>query len=206
MTKNDNSLLDITRKSLNNAQIDLCFIQFKEAVKEFAKLPQVELVDKDDDNNRIKLIFKSISNSGSINAPSLSIAVTESCQNMETVKAIVAHAENCGMCRGGSNVTFNNKNVSKFEIVLANMQKIFEENYERARKEDIASIAFDKLVIEANKILNVREENKPKRYRELVCNVNGTLYADGYNKNFNLNLENLSIEQIRKLSQVIQSL
>ncbi|WP_428323616.1 hypothetical protein [Nitrosopumilus sp.] len=206
MTKQDNSLLERTRKSLNNDQIDSCFVQFKEAVQEFVELPQVELVDRDEENNRIKLIFVPISKSNAINAPSLSISVTESCQNMEQVKAINAHAENCGMCRGGSNITFNNKNVGKFEIALANMQKIFEENYARAMKEDAEAQDFDKLVEEAFKILNVREEDAPRRRKELIGNVEGDLYADEYDKNFNINLHNLNIEQIRELSKVIPNL
>lgn len=204
MTKN-NSLLDVERRTLNNEQITSCFTQFKEAMKEFKVLPQVELVEKSEDNS-IVLKFVPISNSNAINPPSLGLELRESCSNMENVKAIFAHAKNCGMCHGGSNVTFNNKNVNKFEVVLVNMEKIFQENYERAIQEDKEQIAFSKLAEEAHEMLQVHSENGKKYVEDMLGKVKGSLHVDEYSKDFNVSLDGLNIDQIRSLSRVITNL
>lgn len=206
-SKSKNSLLDITRKSLNNEQINSCFDQFKEATKAFIVLPQVELVDQFDEKKRVELKFTDLSDSGTVNCPRVVLEVTESCQNMETVKVVHAQAIDCGMCRGGSNVTFNNKNVNKFDIVLANIQELFQKNYEMAMKEDKIQLDFNKVIEEAKDVLSHHLGDNDDRYSdEYFGNVKGDFRENRDDKTFNIDFDGLNIEQIRKLGTVIPNL
>lgn len=207
MQKSNNSLLDITRKSLTDEQIKDCFVRFKEAVKDFTKLPQVELVDKFGTENRITLKFISLSNSHTVNSPSIVLQVTESCQNMETVKSVLAEAHNCGMCRNGSKATFNNKNVHQFEKVLENIQSLFETNYEESIKEDKVQVDFNKVIEEAKTMLAYHVVKKSQyQSDEYLGKIRGELEETRDDKTFRIKLEGLNIDQIRELSKVITNL
>lgn len=207
MTKSKDSLLDITRKSLTDEQIKDCFARFKEAVKEFTKLPQVELVDKFDTDKCVTLKFADLSGSYTVKNPSITLQVTEACSNMETVKSVLAEAHNCGMCRSGSKATFNNKNVHLFEKVLSNIQDLFETNYNIAIAEDKEQEKFNAVIKEAETMLAFHIV-KTSQYnsQEFFGRIVGQVDAQREKKTFDLELKGLNIEQIRELSKVITNL
>lgn len=207
MTKSKDSLLDITRKSLTDEQIEDCFARFKEAVKEFTKLPQVELVDKNGDKKYTILKFANLSNSYTVNSPSITLEVIESCSNMETVKSVLAQANNCGMCRGGSKATFNNKNLHLFEKVLLNIQDLFETNYNIAIEEDRIQVKFNSVIKEAEILLALKTVKKTEYHSDdYLGRFIGEINAQREPKTFRLNLEGLTIDDIRELSKVITNL
>ena len=207
MTNKDNSLLVGTTLSLTDDQIDTSFKRFKEAIKDLASKPQVEL--KDDENRPfVRLEFISISKSYVVNSPSISIEMSERCKNMETVKTITAHAQNCGMCRGGSSITFNAKNYGNFEQILRNMVKLFTENYDESIKIDREQVDFAKEVhFVQMQFQSHTEENPKKKYSDnYLGTIVGEIHEDQHDKTYKIVLEDLSYDQIMKLVTTVPNL
>lgn len=209
MTKGNSLLVGITL-SLTEEQINSCFQQFKEASKELMKkgfgMPQVEFEEKEE-SAYMRLIFKPISDSYMVNAPSINIQLNESCKNMETVKAVKAEAHNCGMCRGGSSVSFNAKNYGKFEQVLTNMMNLFSKNYEETIKEDKIQVEFATNVqIVRTNFKTHEEENKRKNMVDYLGSVRGEIRIDEQEKTYGLEIGNLSFDQIMKLQTIVPNL
>ena len=206
--KNKNSLLDMTRKSLNDEQITDCFARFKEAVSDFTGLPQVELIDKVTSDKHLKLQFISLSEA--VDTPSIVIHATESCRNMETVKSIQVDAHNCGTCKGGSTATFTNKNIDKFDQVLLNIEELFGKNYKEAMVKDIAEVEFNEVIDEVKTMLAYIEytvKNKDSwSHHHKMNNVWAKLDDNREDRTFDIKLQDLNIEQVRELAKVITSL
>jgi len=206
--KSKNSLLDITRKSLNDEQITDCFARFKEAVSNFTGLPQVELIDKIASDKHLKLQFISLSEA--VDTPTIVIHATESCRNMETVKSIQVDAHSCGTCKGGSTATFTNKNINKFDEVLSNIQELFDKNYKEAMVKDKKEVEFNKVIDNVKTMLAYVETKDKKKdnwkYHHKMNNVWAKLEEDREDKTFDIKLMGLSIEQVRELAKVITSL
>lgn len=63
-----------------------------------------------------------------VSGPNITTHVTEACRNMKTVKSTSVGTINYETCSGGSNATFNNKNINKFDQVLVNIQELFDKD------------------------------------------------------------------------------
>lgn len=216
MTKDKNSLFDITSKTLDESQIASVITRFKEAVEEFTKLPQVELLDKSKDFKRLELRFVSLSGANNFEIPSIVLSEREICRNMETVRFIEIEAVNCGTCRGGSHAKFDNKNIRKLDQVLVNIQSLFEKNYNTALENDEEQVQFNEVIEEVRSLLSYSEAEEEKQRRhgtgtytttvKRIGSIEGNLYENRDKKDFRVELKHLTLDQIRELSKVIPNL
>lgn len=217
MKKSKDSLFDITSKTLDESQIADVVARFKEAVKVFIEMPQVELVDESKDFKHLKLRFVSLSDAGNFHIPSIVLSERETCKNMETVRFIEIDAHNCGTCQGGSHAKFDNKNIQKLDQVLENIQALFEKNYTEAINNDFKEVEFNKVIENAKKLVsyNVQDVEKKRSYKPyekyttsttMFGSIQGNFYENRERQDFRIELKHLSLQQLEKLSQVIPNL
>lgn len=214
--KSEDSLFDITSKTLSESQISNVITRFKKVCERFTKLPQVELVDKSKDYKHLILRFISLSDAGNFNIPSIHITELELCKNMETVKSINLDAYNCGTCRGGSHANFNNKNIQKLDQVLVNIETLFEKNYQEAMKRDAEEVEFNKVIEKAKNLVNynIKDVTRKSNYNDemitvsktYIGNILGDLYENRDKRDFRIEFEHISIQQLEILSKVISNL
>lgn len=183
-----------------------CYKQFLENFKDVLKLPQVKMTKQ---QNEIYIYFESLSKSYVVNSPSVQITDNEVCAGFEKYRTVTITAHNCGLCKGTKSVTFDSRTIHKFMLSLGIVLELFKDNYNKA-------IEIDKDQLEWQQIVNFTKEaigynKRPKKEESTymvhyLYNIDGTIDSDDMNKNFDIELNDLSAKQVEQIGKVLKNL
>jgi hypothetical protein len=198
-----NNLFDFGEKSLTMEQATQCSAKFREVFEPLLADANVKIEERD---GRITVKYHSIAKSSQVPKPFTFLQIIQACAGIENMIAVELGIGDVSECRSNSIAKFNQPNIGKFNKILDNAFNLFSSRLKAAHTVDIEQQEWDVEVEAVRKAVNhhKKTDDTSSYPHEYLGNIRGELHDDDADKNFRIELFDLTPQQVKKLGEVIR--